>query len=460
MPSRSRRLSRRQVLLGGTAVGTGGWTGLVGPWPVDPTMASDHAAARDAVRAASALGTALRPNPERSGELRAGWAARKFEFEDWPLAGYGARRGARSIGRRDPLFARCVFLRTEHTAVLLVCADLLLIHPELARQVEKGLAASGASAPPWPILFTATHTHCGPGAWGRNWLEQSVTGAHDPEATRRLATVIVECAKIAAADPQPVDWDWLDLEVSDHLRNRVVPDGPVDPALEALVLRRRSDGARALVALYGAHATCLPASVLEFATDYPGHLVRALEESGELAFAAFASGVVGSHAPAMPGGSKAEPERLGRALAARIVPRLGELALHREADLRAVAETSLPLPPLRVRLNGSLRLATPASRLLHPGKTRLAAFALDEHLWLGLPFELSGMLSPALRARALERGMRLRLSCFCGDYLGYVIPDELYGDHSLYEAQMNFLGPGGGSFAGLLVNGIVDAAAL
>jgi neutral ceramidase len=459
MPSRAKRLTRRRVLLGGAAAGAGGWGGLVGPWPVDPTAAPDHPAAREAIRAAAALGEGLRRGRGRSSELQAGWAAQELDLEDWPLAGYGARRGARSAGERDPLFVRCVLLRTGHAAVLLVCADLLLIHPELARRVEERLAEAAGSGPPWPILFTATHTHCGPGAWGRNWVEQSVTGPYDPEATLRLADAIAKCAAVAAAAAEPVEWGWLDLEAPDHLRNRTVSGGPVDAALETLVLRRRSDGARALVTLFGAHATCLPASVLEYATDYPGHLVRALEESGAVAFAAFASGVVGSQAPRMPDGSKPDPARLGRSLAERILPHLEALPLRTEADLRAVAETDLPLPPLRVRLNASLRLAPPASRLLHPGRSRLAGLALDEHLWLGLPFELSGMLSPALRAHAAARGLRLRLSCFCGDYVGYVIPDDLYEDHRLYEAQMNFLGPGGGSFVSRLVEALVEAGA-
>ncbi len=403
-------------------------------------------------------GAELRRRPKQSGKLEAGWAAREFKLEDWPLAGYGARRGARSAGQRDPLFARCVFLRTEHAAALIVCTDLLLVHPEVAAAVERGLAGPDGNTP-WPILFTSTHTHCGPGAWGRNWLEESVTGPHDPEATRRLASAIVECAAAAVSGAQPAAWGWLDLVAPAHLRNRTLAGGPVDASLETLVLRRKADGARALVSLYGAHATCLPSSVLEYAGDYPGHFVQALETGGSVEFAAFAAGVVGSHSPKMPDGTKADPERIGNDLAGIVSSALETAVLRETADLRAISLASLPLPPLRVRLNRALRLAPATSRLLHPGTTRIAGLGLDEHLWLGLPFELSGMLSPAMRAKARTLNVELHLSCFCGDYLGYVLPDDLYADHSLYEAQMNFLGPGGGSFVTRLVNGVTESAA-
>lgn len=433
--------------------------GLMGPWPATQTPALQRRGGSEALTAAMDLGQELVWEPSRAAPLLAGWARRDFQLEAWPLAGYGERCGAASTGQAEPLQARCVLLRAGQGAVLLVFADLLYIYPELAVQVETGLARLfGASQPPWPVFFTATHTHCGPGGWGRNPVERSVTGPWSQEVTERLAESICAAAHEAAASLQPVTWGWLMQDAPQGLRNRTLPKGIVDPSLETLVLRREKDGQFALLTLFGAHATCLSAATLEFSADYPGVLVRVLEEAGHVDFAAFAAGVVGSHAPVGVGDEWRRAEHLGRSLAARILPALDKMTWRHQAHLRA-ASAPMSLPALQLRLGRHLQLARPAARWLHPGSTRLAALALDEHIWLGLPVELSGMLSPTMRSHARQLGWRLHLSCFNGDYLGYVLPDDLHADLSLYEARMNFLGPGGGTFLTRVVNSVLQAAA-
>jgi neutral ceramidase len=458
-PSRS-RWSRRRALLLVTGALAGGFVLLVGPWPTARGPALDQPGARRALEAAADLGRELRLDQAEGATLRAGWAAEPFELGRWPLAGYGARQGAASTGQHEPLFARCVLLEAGGAAALLVFTDLLLVYPGLVEQVEERLAqAFDAEQPPWPVHFTATHTHCGPGGWGRNPLEQSVTGARHPMVTENLAAAITRAAIAAAGRVEEVSWGWLELAAPEQLRNRTIKGGQVDSKLEALVLRRERDGLAAVLAIFGAHATCLPASVLEFAADYPGQLTRALAEDVRVDFAAFAAGVVGSHSSAGEGQGDALAGRLGRALAARLLAALDETPMRQRAQLRA-AVSQMPVPGLQMRLNDSLQLAGPAVRWLHPGITRVSAVALDKHLWLGLPFELSGMLSPPLRTHARDRGWNLTLTCFSGDYLGYVLPDELHSNLGLYEARMNFLGPGGGSFVSRLVETVVEAAAL
>jgi neutral ceramidase len=453
-----RRWSRRGALLSLSGALAGGFVLVIGPWPAARGPALEQAGARQALEQAAELGRGLRLDRAAEAPLRAGWAAEPFELGPWPLAGYGARRGAASTGQREPLYARCVLLEAGDTSALLVFTDLLLVYPGLVAQVEERLAeAFGARQPPWPVHFTATHTHCGPGGWGRNPLEQSVTGSRHPEVTEKLAAAITRAAVAAAGGMEEVAWGWLELAAPGRLRNRTIKGGPVDPRLEALVLRRERDGLRAVLAVFGAHATCLPAGMLEFAADYPGELTRALAADDRVDFAAFAAGVVGSHSPVGEGREAALAEDLGRSLAEQLLAALDQTPPRRGARLRA-AVSRMTAPGLQMRLNGSLQLAGPAVRWLHPGVTRVSAVALDEHLWIGLPFELSGMLSPPLRSHARERGWKLTLTCFSGDYLGYVLPDELHSDLGLYEARMNFLGPGGGSFVSRLVETVVEAA--
>ena len=74
-------------------------------------------------------------------------------------------------------------------------------------------------------------------------------------------------------------------------------------------------------------------------------------------------------------------------------------------------------------------------------------FGRVDHLWVGVPLEVSGLLSKPLREQARAAGFAgLTISSFQGDYLGYLIPDSIYAEGEKYEAQMNFLGPSGGSY--------------
>ena len=60
------------------------------------------------------------------------------------------------------------------------------------------------------------------------------------------------------------------------------------------------------------------------------------------------------------------------------------------------------------------------------------------------------MLSHPLRTEAKSAGIQLTITPFNGDYIGYVLPENLY-DSGAYEAQINFQGPGGGEFFTTLI---------
>ena len=141
----------------------------------------------------------------RPAALEAGWASAPLELRiGEPLAGYGARRGAASVGAEEPLFARALFLRAGGAEVVLVAADVLLVHREVAREVVQLCAARGLAER--AIYFTATHTHCGPGGWGPNVIEQAVCGKFDADAVHRLARVLAAVIVSARAAAKPAEW--------------------------------------------------------------------------------------------------------------------------------------------------------------------------------------------------------------------------------------------------------------
>ncbi|HUE96144.1 MAG TPA: neutral/alkaline non-lysosomal ceramidase N-terminal domain-containing protein [Longimicrobiaceae bacterium] len=461
MPIRVSFLRRRKFLL--LVAGAGGLTtaGIsLAPRALDDEIGTDLLAERDRVVAAAAAELTSDPG---SRPLRAGWAALPLPLpEGVPLAGYGARRGASSTGIHDPLFARVICLETDAHRALVICQDLLLANPALAADIGTRLARE-LRARPTTILFTATHTHSGPGGWGEMFLEESVTGAYDRELFRDLAEATAETARHAMANAASASIGFLSLEAPDLLENRTVKGGPVDASLEVVVLKATENpagvGATALLILFGAHATCLPSGNLLLSGDYPGALVNSLENEETIDFAAFAAGVVGSHAPSppVPGGFDGAAS-LGNTLAARVLEALPDAVLSPSISLGGSTFVA-PMPPLQFRVSEGRRLPAWVGGLLHPSEGRFSGLLLNDRLWIGMPVELSGILSPDLRGRAAAHELALTLTCFNGDYLGYVIPDDLYEDAALYEARMNFLGPRGGSFITDLLAGLVDEVA-
>ena len=383
----------------------------------------------------------------RPAALEAGWASAPLELRiGEPLAGYGARRGAAAVGAEEPLFARALFLRAGGAEVVLVAADVLLVHREVAREVVQLCAARGIAER--AIYFTATHTHCGPGGWGPNVIEQAVCGKFDAEAVHRLARVLAAVIVSARAAAKPAEWTWLELSAPEHVRNRTVKNGPIDPSLDALCVRRSDDGVTGVFAFYGAHATCRGAGLLKFSGDYPGALVRQLERGG-MAFAAFGAGAVASQSPVGKGDDAARAEDIGGDLARGILAALPAATWKSEVAL-GVARHGVTLPTLQVRLGRRVRLATWLASALHGPSAPFHLVRLDEHWLAGLPVEFSAMLTAPLRASAARVGVRLCVTPFNGDYAGYVLPPENF-DTTAYEAGMTFLGPWGGEYFAQLI---------
>lgn len=427
---------------------------MVGPWPLDstPDPAEVRASLAAAVEAGAHLASCGPALP-----LMAGWARRELRLKPGlPLAGYGDRHSAPSTGQTEPLHARAIALRTDTAGVVILAVDLLLVNRSLAEAVEARVRREMPDPP--PIFFTATHTHSGPGGWGALWLEEKVAGDFDEVARDSLADDLASAVSAAWNHLHPSEVAWVRAAAPEGVRNRTVPNGPVDPALEALVVRRSTDRALAVLAVYGAHATCLGSDNLRYAGDYPSGLVRRLEADEEIEFAAFAAGCVGSQAPEAPGTGMPEADALASLLAQRLLPPCKRATFRSEVRLAALRR-SIPLPSLQPRIGESTRLSPWAAGCIHADEAMFGLLRIDNILWLGLPMELSALLSIGLRESSALRGSQLALTCFSGDYVGYVVPDDVYADGSRYESQLNFLGPRGGSFTSRLIEEIIRSAA-
>ena len=389
-----------------------------------------------------------------AGPFLAGWAKVEIEVPaGTPLAGYGERDGAPHLGVRDPVYARALAIGAGQARVVLLASDLLLLDDRTTLEIREALAPLVSEE---ALLFTASHTHSGPGAYAEGLIWELVFGAYAEESRRAVVRAHVAAVEGALLQQGPAKIGVSEIEGPDALiANRVERGGPVDGVLYVLSVERQ-DGRRAAWWSYGCHPVTLPASNLLLSADYPGQ-IAAQFEGRRLEFLAFSAGGVGSSNPAR------EQDDTGW-----LIEPLGRL-LERGLDrARATAKSEgrvaffsrrVPLPTVNYRIGEGFGLFGPLVQALTrlPKTLALRAVAIDQAVILQLPAELSGNLSRGARASARRAGLKLAITPFNGSYVGYVVPRRVYdlpeaerAELHGYETQvMTFFGPYGGD---LMIN--------
>lgn len=357
-----------------------------------------------------------------------------------PLAGYSRRKGALSEGVHDPVFVRALVLREGATAVALVSCDLLIIDEALFQAVEERLRRE-PSLPPMSVVLAATHTHSGPGAFGKKFLEKLSMGHADPEVFAFLSARIAQAVLAASAQSQPVTARVASAATEGLVVNRMNADGPTDPELSVVVFDDPKGTPRAVVAGFTAHPTTLGAWNRQLSADYPGVVAQMVEARYPEAVCLFVAGAVGDQGPVKQGRGFEAAQHLGGALAAKAValiegPPRGEMAT------LAASQRVVALPKAQVRL-GRWTLPGWLSRGLVDDDATLSLVSVGSALFIGVPCDLGVELGVALKRHARTRGFQPLIVGFANDYIGYCMAASVYPTDR-YEATMMFNGPSTG----------------
>lgn len=422
---------------------------LVGPWPVRRSEPATYS--RPLNRALRTLADAWASDAvsgedsvafSRDGQVRAGWAIAPLELPPGtPLAGYGDRRGAPNEGTLDPLELGAVVFSSNGARAALVASDLLIVPANIAEQVR---VAAGM-----PVLFTATHTHGGPGAATRGLVARAFGGRYSAEVERAIVRSLVDVITEAGETHSTVSFSVESFNREQFIRNRTRESTAgyplTDPYLDVIMLETPSQGRLTLIR-YSAHATIIPADEMRFSAGYPGAVRNAFEEryGGQ---ALFMAGAVGSMSPSLPADlSGPRHEAYGRAL-------IGSLPEALEGGFEpvpafGVVDLRVQGPPVQLRLTRGLRLSPLflASQTVDR-QVRLTVLRLGPLVLIGFPADISGEIGAVIRMRYAAAGIGVIPLSFSGDYLGYVSPDAYYAelhevDGLAYETGiMSWAGP-------------------
>lgn len=463
----------------------------VGPWPLYTDARYQQAGYfKNALAAIDAAAQTITNAP--AAPLQAGWAEREITpAPGHPMAGYGGRpNGKRSTGVREPLFVRALALHDGANTVVLVGSDMLQTLPNLLDMVEARLAKEGLLRNR-NIMYTSSHTHCGPGGLAPGFAAKMSYGEFDPPYLDRLAGQFADAITEAVRNMAPARFAHGVVDAPEYIRNRTRKHGGVDAAMHIAVAERKEDGQRLYLARYSAHGTVYSEEVLAFNNDYAGAFQRQVKERTGMPLL-FMGGAVGSMRPNPPGPPMPEPwtpelelafehdpesqlvrqgkktqedwlrdqamrvEAMGAALADRLLTAAASLSFEDQISLAAIDAPFAP-PPAQVRLFSSKwRLSPFVFTLLGvPRQGRLQAARIGGMFLIGLPYDVSGEISLAWQHWAQEHGAQLWVTSFSGAYLGYLSPDKYYHEmgeglhyNQNYEiGQMNWFGPNQEAFA-------------
>ena len=364
-------------------------------------------------------------------------------FRSLPLAGYGQRRGRSATGIHDDLWVKAVAFVVAGQTGVVASADALIIPFEVSEAAADLLRPDGITRT--QLYFSATHSHCSIGAWGKGVVAEAFAGGYQPGARMWFAQQLAAAARAALEDLAPAQAGASSFEATNFVRNRLQGDrGRFDPAFNLLVVQQ-AKGNRAILGSYGAHATVLSGNVMECSADYPGAWQREMEREPQT-MAVFLGGAVGSHGPRAGAPGWEGVERMGRGLAELTRPAVSALVLTNRLVF-GLTSLSLPLPDLQARLTDGIRLRPWLARRLLPVQpsTMVQGLRIGDAVWLSAPCDFSGELALDLKASAPRLSAQtihtVAMTSFNGDYVGYVIPSQYYGLGGYEPRTMSFFGP-------------------
>ena len=389
-------------------------------------------------------------NSSNSSYWLAGWATINVT-PDQPaeLVGYSPRGPYTFV--QDSSHVKALSLSNGKSSIAWLNYELLIVHPQLAKQVRAGVRKAGISLD--QLIFTATHTHSGMGGYMPGPLGELAFGGYDENMVALLVAGSVSALQTALATQDTVTLAYKKTSVSDLVSNRFTKGGPTDPFVRQVLLQRK-DGKKATFLTYSAHATALSSKFMGLSGDYPAYLTQQLEQE-KVDFALFAAGTVGSHRPLIQGNSPEQVNAYALAIDATLSADTSEVAVQGDALLRT-SQLQINLGEPQLRISKDLRLRPWLFRyLLGEMPAYLDISQVGNILFISSSGELSGVFYEAWDALAEEKGLHLVVTVFNGSYVGYITPDELY-DASYHEVrEMNWFGPGNGKYFDRLIQEVI-----
>jgi len=350
----------------------------------------------------------------------------------------------------DSSFVKTIILGNTGQKIAFVNYEILFVHPYLEQRVNEKITQE--KLPIDHIYFTTTHTHSGYGGYSPGLIGKLTMGGLDEDVVDLLTRQTVLSLEHSLSTLDTATLSYRKISVSDFVTNRLIENDPIDPYIRELRIEKLS-GETASLLTFSAHSTMLPGNYMGLSGDYPFYLTKLREQ--EVDFSMFASGTVGSHRPV---GRGEGPERIQN-----YAYKLDSVLRSDTISHQALLGTGLKSGKLSMKLRSSHYRISENLRLrpwlfewaFGKSPAHLDIHQLGNLLFISSSGELSGVFYEKWEKLAQSKGLHLIVTCFNGGYIGYITPDEYYGE-KLYEVRdMNFFGPYNGAYHSELVERII-----
>jgi len=366
-------------------------------------------------------------------------------FKEIPLAGFGSRKGSYASGIHDSLFVKVVTIRVREQLLVLIGSDMLIVPPNISEGVTR-VVGDRIGLKREQLVFSATHTHSGVGAWSEGYVGKEFAGDYNPGVVDWLVQQFSEAIENAVEDLQPGQIGSGSFKAPELIKNRLVGENGEENSEFIFVVVNQNSGKRALLGSFGAHATSLGDWNMQTSGDYPGFWQRKLEREG-IDMAVFFAGSMGSHTYSSKGEKFEKSAYLGEALADRVLNGMAQTELKDSIGLSFIT-LGMDLPEFHIRVSDGLRLNPVIGRKLFPpiGDVYIQAARIGDLIWVTTPCDFSGEMSIGYKSAMHNEGYRALVTSFNGAYVGYIIPGKYYHLNEYESRLMSWYGPNMGPY--------------
>jgi hypothetical protein len=366
------------------------------------------------------LALLLVPLPARTAEeLQVGAAVVDITpptgFAMW---GYAARKDQPSLGVRDPLRARALFLAAGDKRLALVSLDLGRAPTRTSTAaIRQRLKSAGIEH----LFLGASHTHHGPVLELDNW--PSAKTSYVRQLEQKIADVILNAAKTMKPARLGIASKQTKLNRNRHSKRE---DAPVDRELLVLRVEDKDGKPIAHAVNFAAHPTLRDIHERKFSADYPGVLADLVEKETK-APCLFLQGAAGdlSTRPSGGGGADAFGQELGREVLTLTrdiqCKRIQPVLETREEEFTFKPRLNLSNPLVRLPLNQAFfpELISFYEREYRKGvRPHLSVVLLDGRIgFVGVSGEF--FCGHALHVKRRARLDHLFFLGYCNDYQQY-----------------------------------------